>query len=607
MEPYERWTNSELSYLEDNKTFTADGSDPWTSWGQHTDIIAPDVFMDTNQLHFDATVPIPGSDQGIAEYSYANFMSEDTIFAYVLPAKPEELDFFYKYQSEDFNLDVRPVNGTDMTFVYLRDKHPGGVDHLALAGVLHPYHPNSSAIYYDLRWTTDDDMVNEDYATKLIPRAVGYSAGLLDYFFRGSMDVRQIKPQGDSQWISALDFEVTNSTLLADGSTVEAFESGSLSLAYKYMLPGVSEPQFGLVADIYAVNGISDPINDDFVSVSVAFPDDGYIPTDATNVTFTLVFRGRLGNEDDAVIGKVFTEPSWIAYSYRPDGWPNPSHIYTVLSDGSEREKISSDEWDLQWFFSPTWGPHGMSLAFESAYDGCTEISGCGYYGTRKIVVVDTISKAVMNNLILNDESHAHPIHTLIHPSFSPDGSQIAAAAIGVGAEGSTIYAVVVFDVQTGAWHYINGYDFWDRGITWENLSSVSWSPLGDKIAYAIYEDNDSEALNIHTISPDGAEEVQLTFGDYRNGDPSWSRDGEWIVFVSDRDGEGKLDVWSMDKNGQNMRKIINCSSGCSRPSFSPDGSKIVFSGGTTVYTADSAGSNVEVLEGNAEGPAWSH
>jgi len=31
--------------------------------------------------------------------------------------------------------------------------------------------------------------VHEDYARELIPRAIGYSAELIDYFFRGRLDV----------------------------------------------------------------------------------------------------------------------------------------------------------------------------------------------------------------------------------------------------------------------------------------------------------------------------------------------------------------------------------------------------------------------------------
>jgi len=37
-------------------------------------------------------------------------------------------------------------------------------------------------------WTLDE-RVHEDYARQLIPRAVGYSAELLDYFFRGRLAV----------------------------------------------------------------------------------------------------------------------------------------------------------------------------------------------------------------------------------------------------------------------------------------------------------------------------------------------------------------------------------------------------------------------------------
>jgi hypothetical protein len=579
-------------------------NDPQPASG-YNDLVPLTGLFDRNQYNQGDTSPASDASIGLAEYSNANFLTNDTLWEYPHPAL-EETNYDESVWLTPETIDAE--DGKQDNRIYFGKETGEPIDHLMAAGYWYRYLLRGDKPELKYAFIVDEECFAE-YASKLIPRAVGYSATLLDYFFRGTMDVREIKMQGDGYRISGLDFEVKNTTLMADGSTVEPFGIGSLNLAYRYTLPGYTEPVFGLASGIYDVDDLLDPINDDFVSVSISFPEDGYIPPNAINVTFTLVFRGRLGNEDDAVVAKVFQKPSWIAYSYRPDGWPNPSHIYTVSPDRSDRSKITHDDWFLGYFFSPDWGPHNMSLAFENGYDDCTGIIGCNRT-PRDIIVVDTASGNIINRLNINDESHAYPIHSLAHPSFSPDGSRLAAAAIGLGTDESDFYAVVVFDVQTGSWNYINGYEYWDRGLTQASLSSVSWSPLGDKIAYAIYDDGNSEGMNIHAISPNGNDDVQLTFGDSINSDPSWSSDGEQIVFISNRDGGEYLDIWIMDKIGENMNRIINCSSSdCASPSFSPDGSKIVFSQGMTVYTADSNGDKdtITLLEEYAELPSWSH
>ncbi|BBO72161.1 hypothetical protein DSCA_60910 [Desulfosarcina alkanivorans] len=288
--------------------------------------------MDTNQLDASDTEPISGSDQGIAEYSYANFMSEDTVFAYGLPVRPEELDFFFNYQSEDFNLDVRPVNGRDMTFVYLRNKHPGGVEHLSLAGVLHPYHPNSSSIYYDLRWTTDDNEVNKDYATKLIPRAVGYSAGLLDYFFRGSIEITLPSNQYHSGVYAIIedpDQGFTHIMLNARNTTPDGDEmtDGSIELVVKYKLTLNGEDPFQSkyieTTESYSyitaeAKNISEISRNE--SVELEFELKEALPINATDVTINLVYRGVLGSEQDA-----------IAVGYKDISEPTPLDIFSNL------------------------------------------------------------------------------------------------------------------------------------------------------------------------------------------------------------------------------------------------------------------------------------
>jgi hypothetical protein len=605
---YETYVSKNLKHLDYNPDQPGNYPSPDLLNDPQPDPIYADLapitgLFDRNQYNPGGATPASDAAIGLAEYSNANFLTNDTLWKNPHPVLSEtNLDASVWLNPEKADA----ADGVQDSRIYFGKSTGEPVDHLVAAGYWYYqlYMWNKPELKYAF---IVDEKCYADYASKLIPRAVGYSATLLDYFFRGTMAIGNVTVQGDGFWINGLDFEVRNSTLLPDGSTVEPFENGSLSLAYRYMLSGVSEPQFGLAADIYAVDDLSDPINDDFVSISAAFPDDAPIPPEATNVTFTLVFRGRLGGEDNAVAAKVFHGSSWIAYAYQPGGQPNPSHIYTVSPDGSDRQKITGDAWDLGAFFSPDWGPHNMLLAFESEYDECQFGDPECYWNPRDIVVVDMNTGYITQRLRVDDDSHAHPIRTLIHPSFSPDGSRLAAAAIGFGSNGTNFYGLVVFDANTGSWHYINSYGYWDRDLTAAYTGPVDWSPLGDKIAYAIPDGAYSHGANIHTISPDGTGDVQLTYGDDNNHTPCWSPDGRRIVFVSDRDGQGSWDIWIMDQYGQNMSKILDCGSNCGNPGFSPDGSKIVFDSVTRIYTVNIDGTGLSQIETDAGNPSWSN
>ena len=66
-----------------------------------------------------------------------------------------------------------------------------------------------------------DDRVHADYAKLLLPRAVGYSASLFDYFFRGKLNVDVSNDPND---MSLVRVEGTNgSTEKLDGGTLELY------------------------------------------------------------------------------------------------------------------------------------------------------------------------------------------------------------------------------------------------------------------------------------------------------------------------------------------------------------------------------------------------
>lgn len=113
---------------------------------------------------------------GLAEYSNANFFSEDTILSdYVYPAWSSV---------EEYEEEIDATTGKART--YLRKIRDGErIEHLAAGKRFYKYLPS----YLKQSGLKLDEQVYKDYAALLIPRAVGYSAGLLDYFFRGTLDI----------------------------------------------------------------------------------------------------------------------------------------------------------------------------------------------------------------------------------------------------------------------------------------------------------------------------------------------------------------------------------------------------------------------------------
>jgi len=62
--------------------------------------------------------------------------------------------------------------------------------------------------------------------------------------------------------------------------------------------------------------------------------------------------------------------------------------------------------------------------------------------------------------------------------------------------------------------------------------------------------------LEIFTINPDGSGIKNITQNAATDTSPAWSPDGNRIVFSSDRNGN--MELYVMDKNGENVRKLTD-------------------------------------------------
>ncbi len=79
------------------------------------------------------------------------------------------------------------------------------------------------------------------------------------------------------------------------------------------------------------------------------------------------------------------------------------------------------------------------------------------------------------------------------------------------------------------------------------------------------------------------AQPVQLTFGDRRDNQPSWSPDGKSIAFVR---ADGDLSqVWILPLTGGESYPVTKAKYGVSLPSWSPDGKSIIYSSSIPMST----------------------
>ena len=180
-EPYE-------AYTKNNSTDLSYSSVSFPYWNVSISPNAPKQFWDLDS--YDGTVAYDSGYIGLSEYTHANFLSKDTIFKY-FPHPARENTNYYDFGLLPYTVITTPDNINHNTFYVsgYGKQYLAALKYFAeeLWGSPIPLPIKKYQLTVHL-----DDRCHEEYAQYLVPRAVGYSAGLLDYFFRPKFPCKNI-------------------------------------------------------------------------------------------------------------------------------------------------------------------------------------------------------------------------------------------------------------------------------------------------------------------------------------------------------------------------------------------------------------------------------
>ena len=110
-----------------------------------------------------------------------------------------------------------------------------------------------------------------------------------------------------------------------------------------------------------------------------------------------------------------------------------------------------------------------------------------------------------------------------------------------------------------------------------KDVADPRLSPDGRQVAYTLTtldaKEDDSDT-DVYLVSTDGGEPLRLTSGKKPETSPRFSPNGEWIAFLSDREGK-KKQVYLLNRKGGEAVKLTSYAADVSDLAWSPDSKRL--------------------------------
>jgi TolB protein len=235
--------------------------------------------------------------------------------------------------------------------------------------------------------------------------------------------------------------------------------------------------------------------------------------------------------------GKQFCgSPAWsaddsrIAFVKNDNNVGGTYDIYSIKVDGSNEIKLTSQNDN----FSPQYLPDNNSIIFSSSNNTWTGIYKMNIDGSNK--------------QLLTPQSKSFG-----DPKISPNGNMISITSNDWN--GSQIFVMNSDGSSLKQITFTVSSKYFDTGFPRDGNCNPVWSPYSDKLAYVSYENGSPD---IFLINSNGTGNKRLTDTPLRDENPVWTKDGNYILFSSNRNPNVASQIYIMRTQGQLQTPLTN-------------------------------------------------
>jgi Omp85 superfamily domain/WD40-like Beta Propeller Repeat len=156
-----------------------------------------------------------------------------------------------------------------------------------------------------------------------------------------------------------------------------------------------------------------------------------------------------------------------------------------------------------------------------------------------------------------------------LDPDVSPDGRHVVFTTNHRG----TQY------LQIADFHgsFIDNVHALVKSGEFEQAYTPRFSPDGSQVAYSIWKKGGYRDIRLVDVA--SGSYVDITHDRAIDGDPSFSKDGRWLLFHSDRTGVSNIYAYELATGV--LKQVTNVINGAFQPQLSPDGATLLYEGYT--------------------------